>query len=197
MREQHRTWTVMCVTVILFVILSGMAIVALVYRPGFVTEKIDFAGYAGMLAILFTFATMIVGLFGIINYFHANEAYRTLCSVEKELLWSQEDIIVNRTFSSLLRRIPTSPRPNNYASGRIIAYSYEVAASVDIDQRPDDLAGLRFALLELYQCGGLGMLNAVVGTFEGLPAHKGRYRRTLREARSLHDSLYSSERNLA
>lgn len=62
-------------------------------------------GFFDRLAMLFTFSTLIIGLFGIGLFFQSTEAYEKLIRVECELSNHMEDIMEMRVLSRLSRHL--------------------------------------------------------------------------------------------
>ena len=144
-------------TLFLFIVAASMVVVLISFVINdLVTQERSTQGFVIAIGALFTFASLILALFGIVNYFHSSETLRRFSEVEFELRASLRERIVMRTFMSLLSIPGIVGRIGNMVpSGVWLVHLIRIAFSKDVPpDGPDDFE-LGVTFIQIMNAGGL------------------------------------------
>lgn len=117
----------------------------------------------GRTEVLFTFASLVVALFGIVSFFQNGEALRKLVSVEQELLWSKRELLVGRMHSRFLAQLCSTRIVDGRSVGLLMAHCYRIADTLDSDDRAESYWDeVAVSIYELFKLGGRPYLQGIV-----------------------------------
>jgi hypothetical protein len=144
-------------------------------------------GFIVVIGVLYTFASLIIGLFGIINYFQSSEALRRLTELEIEFRHNARELVVMRVFVLFLSNAKIMKTvQNTKIAGSFMIHCFRVADSKDMT--PDDGEGifdLQVSFLEILKLGGVGVCSEILNILEGSGAHRKEYAVCLVEFKKL------------
>jgi hypothetical protein len=156
--------------------LAGGAIIAPMISEGSKFKQDEFVALVG---IVFTMASLIVALFGVLSYFQSSDAFKRIAILETELLWSKQDVISTKVFHRLLAKIRFLPVTDDGIPTGSLSHLYTLASSQDESVEYND-RHVETALLELYNAGGLEIIEQIHSTILELGPHGHSYTKLAR-----------------
>ena len=140
-----------------------------------------------VIGMLYTFASLTVALFGIINYFQSTDVLKRITELEIDFQSSARDLHVMRTMMLLMenRKIRSALRDSKVA-GNFILHCFSLADSMGM--RDGDEQGreeLESAFTEMLNSAGENVCEEICGVFESLSNYRENYRVAISVFRNL------------
>lgn len=135
------------------------------------TDGLDIQQLIIIIGVLFTFASLIIALFGIINYFQSSEGLKRLTELELNFRYNSREILVMRIFLLFLsnNKIMKTLQDTTIV-GPFLIHCFKIADSKDITmQDSESVFDIEVSFIELLKCsGGLNVCQEILKTLESL-----------------------------
>jgi hypothetical protein len=166
--------------VIFLTIACGAVVVFLsVYlsRVPVASAQFDPEAFVIIVGILFTFASLIVSLFGIINYFQSADALRRLTELEVGFSLNAREVIVMKVFLTFLsnRSIMTIFQ-NTKMVNNLIVHLYNIADSKDLEfDNNQSIFEIEVSFVEILKIAGLNVCKEMLILLDTQNIYKSQY----------------------
>ena len=141
------------------------------------TNRLGTKEFIAMIGILFTFSSLVIALFGIINYFQSAESLKRLADLEIDIQYSSRELIVMQVFLMFLSNAKIMKTTQN--SKKVIPYMlhlYRIADTKDVTQ--DDSTAinqLNTSFIEIINNGGLESGEQILDILKKPSLHRSEY----------------------
>ena len=140
-----------------------------------------------VIGMLYTFASLTVALFGIINYFQSTDVLKRITELEIDFQSSARDLRVMRTMMLLMenRKIRSALRDSEVA-GKFILHCFSLADSMGMRDGDEQVREeLESAFTEMLNSAGENVCEEICGVFESLSNYRENYRVAISVFRNL------------
>jgi hypothetical protein len=131
-----------------------------------------------LIGILFTFATLIITLFGIVNYFQSSEGHKRLNEIEIYYKQNAREMVVMRLFLVIISDsyVMRFLQRENIA-GKLLIHIYKIVDSKDISF--DDIDSnfeIEVTFIEIMKMCGLRLCSQIFRIIDSHSFHRNEYR---------------------
>ena len=173
------------VVVVLFVVFLSFAFMAFIafmvwhfFGVGAYALEFKAQEFVVVIGMLFTFSSLIIALFGFINYFQSAEGLRRLTELELGFRSNARELIVMRVFVLFVSNVKVRKTIQDMRiAGSFLLHCFQIADSKDVEATDSEgIFEIEVSFLEILKMGGLTACKELLHILDTLVLHKVEYR---------------------
>lgn len=119
---------------------------------------------ATILGVMFTFATIVIAIFGFFNYFQTAETIKRLNEIESVFNYGHDEVVINKIMTNFICKTKKISLvfANSQHSSKALLHCYNIANSIDLcEENTGKVNDLKTDFLEIYKLAGPQALEEV------------------------------------